>query len=531
MSAAAIFVFNTLFLCIAMIGIGATTNHLLILKYMKKPKAYATGVVTQLLVMPLISWMLTSIFQMQLAPSLSVVLQGCSPGGMISNIVVLYAAGNVELSIAMTVTTTFLALGFMPLWVFIFSKHAEATLGKLNLQVPFDSIGITVATLVFPIIIGMIINYKLPEKAGKVAKIMTAIGAVGIVVMVIVRAVDILGGVAFEDIWSWELFVVALLMPFISFLFGLLAAEVPRLFGRTLTYAECRTIAIEISMQNGGVAAAVITNAFAEKPQIFAEMMTFPLFYLIFQVGESVLLILAVQYLKRLGYIEEIVVIDDQKSVRSMTKTADAGKNDISFIKATSLRSKNVKLMLESSVKTLTGHFSVLCCKENPENSLDEVQILSDEKYSLPDTNGVKAILEADPVIGENEVFPLNEKKSAENSTLKSEEATRKDRRHSSRHRSRSKSHDQRNSSKGHESEPQESNPRSSDRRSRGSRGDSHERRSIKDDDKSDDRRRSSDRDSHRRSSRHSKDRHHRTKSDNGDRHHHRSSNRSDFAV
>lgn len=35
-----------------MVGIGATTNHLLILKYMKKPKAYATGVITQLVVVP-----------------------------------------------------------------------------------------------------------------------------------------------------------------------------------------------------------------------------------------------------------------------------------------------------------------------------------------------------------------------------------------------------------------------------------------------------------------------------------------------
>lgn len=41
----------------------------------------------------------------------------------------------------MTVTTTLLALAFMPFWVFIFSKNAEAQLGKLNLTVPFDAIG------------------------------------------------------------------------------------------------------------------------------------------------------------------------------------------------------------------------------------------------------------------------------------------------------------------------------------------------------------------------------------------------------
>lgn len=44
-----------------------------------------------------LAWMLTTLFQMQLTPSLSVMLQACSPGGMTSNIVALYAEGIVEL--------------------------------------------------------------------------------------------------------------------------------------------------------------------------------------------------------------------------------------------------------------------------------------------------------------------------------------------------------------------------------------------------------------------------------------------------
>jgi len=83
-------------------------------------------------------------------------------------------------------------------------------------------------------------------------------------------------------------------------------------------------------------------------------MMTFPLFYLIFQVGESALLILAVQYLKRMGYIEDIANTEDQKPSKVKENTTDYVENDISFIKAASLKSKNAKLILENSVKKLS---------------------------------------------------------------------------------------------------------------------------------------------------------------------------------
>lgn len=147
-------------------------------------------------------------------------------------------------------------------------------------------------------------------------------------------------------------FQIAALMPFISFLLGLLASEAPRCCGYLLSYSESRTIAVEIALQNGSVAVAVMTNAFGSQPQVYAEMMTFPLFHFIFQVGESILLVLTVQYLKRKGFIEENEVGKPQE------ESARSGNNSNSFFKAAKLKGTNFKSVFENGTQTVTDCFA-----------------------------------------------------------------------------------------------------------------------------------------------------------------------------
>ncbi|XP_076815658.1 sodium-dependent organic anion transporter-like isoform X2 [Clavelina lepadiformis] len=132
-----VFILTTIFVSFGMIGIGATVDYKVVLKYLKKPHAYALGVFIQLACVPPLAWALTKIFQMPRAEALGVMIQGSCPGGTISNLVVFWTGGVIDLSVAMTATTTLLSLGTMPMWLFIFSKVEEL---PVNLLVPFDKL-------------------------------------------------------------------------------------------------------------------------------------------------------------------------------------------------------------------------------------------------------------------------------------------------------------------------------------------------------------------------------------------------------
>ena len=71
-----------------------------------------------------------------------------------------------------------------------------------------------------------------------------------------------------------------------------------------LTRADSQTLAIEIALQNVSVGAAVISNSFGGNMMIYAQMITFPFFYLLFQIGEAVILIVLVRVMIKRGCID-----------------------------------------------------------------------------------------------------------------------------------------------------------------------------------------------------------------------------------
>jgi len=283
-----------------MLGIGASTDYRLVIKYIKKPTAYLLGVITQLLLVPLLAWALTVIFTMTQEESLSVMIQGCSPGGSTSNVVVYWMGGILDLSVAMTGTTTILALGMMPFWLWVFSK--VTTLSD-DLAIPFDTLGITLASLLPPIVIGMIINAKMSERCSTIiSKVCIMIGSIGIVV------ITITGTIVRDLTWiiTWRIAMVAVLMPLLGFALGYVITLIP-IFG--LNRRISRTVATEVALQNAQVCSAVIQGSFQattlEGAIILGKMVVFPLLYYCFQVGYSVIFVVIYKVMKKKGYFAD----------------------------------------------------------------------------------------------------------------------------------------------------------------------------------------------------------------------------------
>jgi sodium/bile acid cotransporter 2 len=74
-------------------------------------------------------------------------LYGCAPGGGMSNIIIYWVGGDLDLSITMTMVSCILALAFSPLWLL-----AVPTLLPVEgeIDIPFADIAINIATVVLP---------------------------------------------------------------------------------------------------------------------------------------------------------------------------------------------------------------------------------------------------------------------------------------------------------------------------------------------------------------------------------------------
>ena len=73
-----------------------------------------------------------------------------APGGGISNIIIYWMDGDLDLSITMTMVSCILALGFTPLWLLVVPKLVPGE----KFEVPITDILINLATVVVPALIG-----------------------------------------------------------------------------------------------------------------------------------------------------------------------------------------------------------------------------------------------------------------------------------------------------------------------------------------------------------------------------------------
>ena len=131
-------------------GCTLTTDDFRIL--FSRPLDIFIGAVAQYTIMPFIAWMLARIFQLNPFMSAGIILVGCCPGGVSSNIMSFLCKGDVAFSVGMTTASTLLAPVMTPLlvyWLAGTSIEVDAWGMFLN---------ILVVTLI-PVAVGSLFNY------------------------------------------------------------------------------------------------------------------------------------------------------------------------------------------------------------------------------------------------------------------------------------------------------------------------------------------------------------------------------------
>jgi BASS family bile acid:Na+ symporter len=227
---------------IIMFGMGTALSLRDFTRVFSMPWPVLIGLSLQFLVMPLSGWALSHAFGFEGAVAAGVVLIGAAPGGVASNVMAYLAGGNLALSVTMTACSTFAAPVMTPL--------AMKVLAGEYVPVNFIEMMVSVANMVIvPIAAGLIVNRLLHGRAAWLQRILPVVsmGAICIVLAIITA----LSRDKLLQVGPALIAAVAIHNA-VGYLLGYWGS---RLAG--LVEADCRTVAIEVGLQNAGMASGL----------------------------------------------------------------------------------------------------------------------------------------------------------------------------------------------------------------------------------------------------------------------------------
>ncbi len=241
---------NTL-LGIVMFGMGLTLKLSDFRVVFSHPRDVVIGFVAQFTIMPLLALALSRCFNLSPELTVGVILVGTCPGGTSSNVMTYLAKGDVALSVGMTAVSTVLAPVATPLLTYLYAGQTV----DVNLLSMFMSI---IQVVILPIALGFAINKFFPRFTANAVGVLPLVSTLAIVAIV--------GAVVSAN--ASKLLTCGLVVLCVVVLHNILGYTLGYTAGKVLRMSEskCRTVAIEVGMQNSGLATSLATVHFAQYP-------------------------------------------------------------------------------------------------------------------------------------------------------------------------------------------------------------------------------------------------------------------------
>ena len=236
-------------LMIVMFGMGLTMKPADFAVVFRRPRDVVIGCAAQFLVMPLLAFFLAKGFGLDRELLVGVILVGTCPGGTSSNVITYLSKGDTALSVGMTGVNTLLAPFLTPALTYLYLRTAVS----VDVRSMFLSI---VQVVIVPIGLGLLINKLFGKYTQRIRDALPAVSVTAI--CLIVAAVVSHNS---EKILSTGavVFAVVILHNLLGYLCGYL---IGRLFRMDLP--RRKAVAIEIGMQNSGLAATLAGTAFPD---------------------------------------------------------------------------------------------------------------------------------------------------------------------------------------------------------------------------------------------------------------------------
>ena len=228
-------------LAIIMFGMGLGLTLADFTRVFKKPKAFITGFLLQLVSLPILAYVLISLFSLQGAFAVGFMVLAACPGGVTSNLLTYIGKGDVALSVSLTAVISLLSFLTVPLitgFALVNFMGADAP----DLPIAKTIIGILVITII-PLALGMLVRKFKPATADSLEKFFASISFIVFILVVI--------GALVEN--SENVIPYLMQAGIVSIVFNLLVMAVAiMLAGIMALPKEQRTaIALECGLQNG----------------------------------------------------------------------------------------------------------------------------------------------------------------------------------------------------------------------------------------------------------------------------------------
>ncbi len=240
-------------LALIMLGLGLGLKIEDFTRVLKTPKDFFAGFFSQLIVLPLVAYLLIIILRVPPEIAIGVMIIAAAPGGVTSNILTKFANGDVALSITLTAIISLISIITVPLIIFTSADLFEITNISQNISMTVIALKMFLVVTV-PVILGMIIRKFAENFVNSKIHIFEKLNIILFVIFFIA---------AFYE--ERESFVDFLMQAgFITFILNITMMIVAYYLGKTFASGikQQKCIALECGLQNGTLAIFVSTQIF-----------------------------------------------------------------------------------------------------------------------------------------------------------------------------------------------------------------------------------------------------------------------------
>ena len=246
-------IFLPLTLAFIMFALGLGLTGLDFLRVIKQPKDFLVGAISQIILLPVIAFILISIWPISPELAIGVMIIAAAPGGVTSNILTSFAKGDVALSVSLTAIISLLSVVTVPF--IIVTSLSLLSIDSITQNISLTSMAISMFLIVtVPVIIGMLFRKFASNLALKFEPVAKKISMVLFIIV-------LLGAILAEKDNIVSYFADAGLVTLIlNVLMMIVAFSVAQLLGTG--NSQKKSIAIECGLQNGTLAIFVGTTLF-----------------------------------------------------------------------------------------------------------------------------------------------------------------------------------------------------------------------------------------------------------------------------
>ena len=231
------------------LGLGLTTQDFI--RVLKNPKDFLVGFISQLVILPIVAFILIKILNTSVEIALGVMIIAAAPGGITTNVLTKFAKGDVALSVSLTAVISVISIITVPLIVFTSADLLGIDLTSQNISLTGTAIKMS-GVVAVPVILGMIIR-KFAENfiSSKISIIDKITGILFVIVFVAIWIEEKDNIVEYLSQAGLVVLILNVVMMFIAY-------NLAKAFATGLEQRKC--IAIECGLQNGTLAVFVATQ-------------------------------------------------------------------------------------------------------------------------------------------------------------------------------------------------------------------------------------------------------------------------------